>query len=142
MLRRVIRIRKVVSKEIQAYRGITAGSGSAVTEMKLVMISIILKTMMVLPMVIPSCFMDDLFVEMIGPDHRIEEDLAGFIQDIAKSFRGDELELSKIKCVCSASTVTLGKKLEKKWKGLEIFFHVGVKSLIVGLRVGCSEITK
>ena len=53
-LRRVIRIRKVVSKEVQAYRGITAGSGSAVTEMKLVMIRIILKAMAAFPRVTPS----------------------------------------------------------------------------------------
>ena len=45
LLKRVIRIRKMVSIEVQAYRGITAGSGSAVTEMKLVIIRIILKGM-------------------------------------------------------------------------------------------------
>ena len=41
LLKRVIQVRKVVSFIAQPYRGITAGSGSAVTEMKLVMIIII-----------------------------------------------------------------------------------------------------
>ena len=76
-LRRVIRIRKVVSKEVQAHRGITAGSGSAVTEMKLTMIRIILKAMEAHPVVSPSCFVDDLFAEMIGPDDHIIVELGG-----------------------------------------------------------------
>lgn len=36
LLKRVMRVRKVVSFEVHACRGIAAGSGSAVTEMKLV----------------------------------------------------------------------------------------------------------
>ena len=72
-LNRVIRVRKVVSFEVQAYRGITAGSGSAVTEMKFVMINIIFKGMQAFPLVVPSCFVDDLSAEMTGPDKHIEE---------------------------------------------------------------------
>ena len=41
-LKRIIEIRNVVSTEVQAYRGITAGSGTATTEMRLEIIRIIL----------------------------------------------------------------------------------------------------
>ena len=98
-LKRVIKIRMVVSKEVQAHRGITAGSGTATIEMRLVMIRIIVRAKKAHPTVVPSCFVDDLSAEMIGPDHRIEEDLGGFILNVAQSICEDELELSKHKCV-------------------------------------------
>ena len=60
LVKRVVRIRKDVSKKVQAYRGITVGSGSAVIEMKLVRTCIFLKVMAAFPAVIPSCFVDDL----------------------------------------------------------------------------------
>ena len=43
-------------------------------EMKLVMINIILKGMQAFPLVAPSYFVDDLSVEMTGPDKHIEEE--------------------------------------------------------------------
>ena len=61
----------MVSKELQAYRGITAGSGTATTEMRLVLIRIILGAIDAHPTVVPSCFVDDLSVEMTGPDGHI-----------------------------------------------------------------------
>lgn len=70
-LKRVIKVRKVVSKEVQASRGITAGSGTATTEMRLVMIRIILRAMDAHPTGVPSCFLDDLSAEMAGPDEHI-----------------------------------------------------------------------
>ena len=120
LLKRVIRVRKVVSMEVRAVRGITAGSGSAVTEMKLVMINIILKGMQAFPTVIPSCFVDDLSAEMTGPEDHVEAELGGFIMHVACSFCDNELELSTTKCVCCASTPSLGKRLQMKWAGLNI----------------------
>ena len=52
-LTRVIRIQQVVSQEVMSIRGITAGSGSACTEMKLVMIRIVLKAIAAHPSVTP-----------------------------------------------------------------------------------------
>ena len=76
MLARAIRLRKVVAFKVQAYRPITAGSGSAVTDMKLVMTNIIIiKGMRAFPRVVPSCFVDHLSAEMTGPDGHIEEEL-------------------------------------------------------------------
>ena len=85
-LKRVIKIRDVVSKEVQAYRGITAGSGSATTEMRLVMIRMIPKTQKAHPSVVPSCFVDDLSAEMTGPDDHVLTELGGFVWNVAESF--------------------------------------------------------
>ena len=40
-MKRVIRVRKVVSGEVRAFRGMTAGSGFATTEMRLAMINLV-----------------------------------------------------------------------------------------------------
>lgn len=112
-LKRVIKVWKVVSKEAQAFRGITAGSGTVTTEMRLVMIRIILRAINARPTVVPSCFVDDLSAEMTGPDEHILRELAGFIRHVANSFTEAELELPKTNSNCTASTDSLGKKLEQ-----------------------------
>ena len=105
LLKRFIRVRKVVPFEVQAFRGITAGSGSAVTEMKLVMINIILKGMQAFPLVVPSCFVDDLSAEMTGPDKHTEDELGFVLLQVANNFCEYELELSSTKCLLSFSAV-------------------------------------
>ena len=86
MLKRIIKIRNVVSTEVHAYRGITAGSGTATSEMRLVMIRIILRAKKAYPTVVPSCFVDDLSAEMTGPDDYVLRELAGFVKHVARSF--------------------------------------------------------
>ena len=54
----------------------------------------------------------------------------------ANSFFENDLGLSTTKCVCSASTPSLRKKLQKKWKALKTPYSNGVKSLGVGLEGG------
>ena len=88
------------------------------TEMKLVAINIILKGMNAFPLVVYSCFVDDLSAEMTGPECHIKEELGGFILHVANSFCENDLELPTTKCVCSASTPALGNRLEKKWDAL------------------------
>ena len=64
------------------------------TEMKLVMINIILNGMQAVPLVAPSCFVDGLSAEMTRPDNHIEEEPGGFILHMANSFCEKDLELS------------------------------------------------
>lgn len=118
-LKRSIKIRYVVSKTVQAYRGITAGSGTATSEMRLVMIRIIVRAKEAHPAVAPSCFVDDLSAEMTGPDDHVLKEFAGFLKHVAGSFLEAEMELSKTKSVCTASSESLGKKLEALLKDLK-----------------------
>ena len=46
---------------------------------------------------------------MIGPDDHVLSELAGFVRHVARSFVEAEMELSKTKSVCNASTEPLGK---------------------------------
>ena len=131
-----------MSKEVQAYRGITAGSGTATSEMRLLMIRIVQKTQNAHPTVVPSCFVDDLSAEMTGPDDHVLSELAGFVKNVAGSFVEAEMELSKTKSVCTASTESLGRKLEASLEDLSVTFEKTVKSLGVGLGAGVRRNTK
>ena len=107
-----------MSKGVQAYRGIIVGSGAATTEMRLVMIRIILRAKKAHPTVVPSCFVADLSAKMTGPGDYILRELGGFAKHVADSFTEAEMELSKTKSVCTASTEALGKRLEELLKDL------------------------
>ena len=52
-MERVIRIGNVVSKSVWAFRGITAGSGFATTEMRLIMIRVVDRACKLHPLVVP-----------------------------------------------------------------------------------------
>ena len=89
------------------------------------MIRNMLKAMTAHPAVTPSCSVDDLSAEMAGPDKHIDVELGGFIRNVADSFKEDEMELSKDKSVCSASSAALGKMLEAPWRGLSTTLQKG-----------------
>ncbi len=71
-MKRVVRGRKIVSGLIWALRGMTAGSGFATTEMRVVMINLVEKALEAHPSVSPTVFVDDLAAESAGPDKWIE----------------------------------------------------------------------
>ena len=56
-------MRKVVSGLVWAFRGMTAGSGFATTEMRVVMINLVEKAFRAHPAVTPTVFVDDLAAE-------------------------------------------------------------------------------
>ena len=80
------------------------------------MIRIILKAKKAHPSVVPSCFVDDLSVEMTGPDYHVLIQLVGFVRHVARSFVEAEMELSKTKSVYTASTEPIGK-VALRWAG-------------------------
>ena len=89
--------------------------------------------------------MDDLSAEMAGPDDHILRRLrrlGAFIRHVANSFTEAEMELSKTKSVCTASTDTLGKRFEELWKDLCVTFQRTAKPLGVRLGAGVHRNTK
>ena len=76
-LERVVRIGGVVSHTVTAWRGITAGSGFATTEMRIVMIRVIDAATMLYPRVTPTLFVDDLAAEMTGQSSHVVDQLGG-----------------------------------------------------------------
>ena len=93
-LGRVIRIGGVVPHSVWAVRGITAGSGFATSEMRLIMMRAVDTAVRLFPRVNPTLFVDDLAADMTGPSKHVEEQLGGFIEEMAKFINGTEQELS------------------------------------------------
>ena len=88
------------------------------------------------PMVSATLFVDDLAADMMGPLSEIVKNLGGFIQHVADFVYNTGQELSKTKCLCTATTTELGKALTRKWGQLNIKFARKVKALGVGLGAG------
>ena len=63
-LKRVIRVGSVISKVVMAATGITAGSGFATAEMRLVMVRVIDRALTLFPTITPTLFVDDLAAEV------------------------------------------------------------------------------
>ena len=67
-LPRVIRVGEALSDPAWALRGIVARSGTATTEMRLAMITIVDNALTWVPTVVPTLFVDDLSTEAEGSD--------------------------------------------------------------------------
>ena len=79
---------------------------------------------------------------MTGPDDHVLIEPGGFVRHVPNSFTEAEMELSKTKSVCTASTEALGRRLEELLKDLCVTFENTVKSLGVGLGAGVRRNTK
>ena len=75
----VIRIGATVSADVVAIRGITAGSGMATTDLRIVLINIVDAGMIVHPMVVITVYVVDISGEMTGPDAHVVEELGDCI---------------------------------------------------------------
>ena len=138
LLERVIRIGRVVSKSVVAIRGITAGSGFATTEMRIIMIRIVDEACKLYPMIVPTLFVDDLATDVTAPAKFVVKQLGGVIETVAKFIDDTKQELSKTKSLLTATTAKIGDELCSRWKkmGILIKFRRKVKALGVGLGAG------
>ena len=106
---------------VWAIRGMTAGSGFATTEMRVVMINLVERAWKAHPSVTPTLFVDDLAAEAAGPDHGIEKELGGFIIIIVDGFKANQFVLSATNSLVTASTDKLGERMEELWSNVGIF---------------------
>ena len=137
-LRRVIQVGKVVSKVVWAITGITAGSGFATTEMRLVMIRVIDRALTFSPTIKPTLFVDDLAAAVCAPAKHAIELMGGFIEYIADFIAETKQALSTTKSNLTASSKGVGEALIARWnkKGIIIHFQQRVKALGVGMGAG------
>ena len=141
-MKRVIRVATTVSRELQPRCGITAGSGFACAEMKVVMIRKVDQACRLFKSIVPTLFVDDLAAEQTGPHEHIKEDLGGFIEFIADELKKNEMKLNQVKSVFTASTDKLGALMEKRWAKLGLKFHKQSKHLGRAWREGGGETSK
>ena len=128
----------VVSHSVVALRGITAGSGFATAEMRLIMIRAVDAAIKLFPRVNPTLFVDDLAADMTGPTNHVVDQLGGFIEEVALFIKDTNQELSSTKSLCTASHKEVGELLCKRWaaKGISIEYKERVKALGAGLGAG------
>ena len=98
-LTRVIRIGSTVSIEVAAIRGITAGSGMATTELRIVLIRLVDAAMVSYPLVVFTVYVDDISAEMTGPEKHIVKELGDCVLEVGRGLEANRQELLKTKCV-------------------------------------------
>ncbi len=135
-LRRSIRCDGVFSRLLTPLRGITAGSGFATTEMRLVVIHTVDAVVLRYPMVRPSVFVDDISTEMASTKRLIVANLIPATAMICTGLEDDGLEVSADKSFCTASEIDLGRQLQEGLRRWGFRFMQRVKSLGAGLGAG------
>ena len=133
---RRIRIEGKLSDLIRPYRGITAGSGLATTEMRVVMLRIVDRAWRNFPTVTPTLFVDDLAAESSGGPATVAQQLVGFTSQVCNEFAECMPEVSVSKSICSASTPSLRAALQRSLVAFGIRYEAWVKSLGSALGAG------
>ena len=141
-LARVLRIGTVVSRELLAIRGITAGSGLATTELRVLMIHVVDVACTAHPTVTPSLYVDDLSAEATGPAAHVARQIAGFVLQVCDALTANRLQLSDKKSICTASSESVGADIQKRLAKYRIVYHRRVKSLGAGLGACCRRNTQ
>ena len=97
-IKRVMRVGSAASDCVVATRGITAGSGTATTEMRLAMIDSVDQALDGFPAIDPTLYVDDLSAEVAGQDDFIKANLVGFLKSVCVGIKaaGGEVSATKI----------------------------------------------
>ena len=137
-LKRVLRVGSVISKCVWAVTGITAGSGFATSEMRLVMIRAIDRGLKLFPTITPTLFVDDLAAEVAAPVKLAMAQMGGFIEHVAQFITQTGQKLSTTKSNVTSLNKWVGEALVARWKksGITVQFKKRVKALGVGLGAG------
>ena len=109
---RRIRIDGALSAIVVPMRGITAGSGLATTEMRVLMLRIVDGAWRSFPLVVPTLFVDDLSAEASGGPATVLQQLSGFTLQVCDAMTADMLEVSAKKSCCTASSAKIGALLQ------------------------------
>ena len=130
---RVLRKGQTISGSIMASRGITAGSGLATTEMRVVLIDAIDRALEVSPRAWPTVFVDDMSAEAGGPQRFVVGAVVSFSGSLCRRLKEDQMEVSTKKSVCTASHSTRAEAIEQGLVEHGIKRTAYVRSFGVGL---------
>ena len=126
---RRIRIDGALSDIVIPERGLTAGSGTATTELRVLLFRIVDRAWRAFPLVTPTLFVDDLSAEASGGPVTILRELAGFTSQVCRDMTANKLQVSPTKSLCSASSTQLGDGLQRALSEFGVTFQSRVKSL-------------
>ncbi len=136
-LPRVMNIGGVVSRTVMAARGLTAGSGTATTELRLLLIRIVDRVRVANPRVGIKVYVDDVTLEVVSTARRVARLLSDAGLQLCDALDGEiRMKLSPTKSLCSASDPTVGKQVAAAMARFHVHYCARVKALGVGLGAG------
>ena len=133
---RTLRVGLVFSLTLVARRGITAGSGTATTEMRLLMIHVVDAARKEYTFVVPTLYVDDLSAEVTASRKAVHEMLVGFMLMVCRMIEELGMEVSRDKSVCTACDSELGRGIAVALSDFGITYVQRAKSLGAGLGGG------
>ena len=121
-LKRAIGIDGVYSRQIQATRGITAGSGLATTELRLLLLDVIEPTKSRWGGALGlTLYVDDLTISIRGARRHVAQKLAAAVDFVTQIFEEQlRLNVSKTKSVVVASRPSVAREVAKRSKAKSV----------------------
>ena len=139
-LSRSVRVGDAMSDLVVAIRGIVAGSGTATTEMRIVMVDIVDAALTFCPHVVPTLFVDDLALEHSGKDRQeLTTTIANFTKAVMRRISDDSMEVNLVKSLVSASKPSIAAEVVGALGDSKLTISHRVKSLGVGLAAGTAR---
>ena len=135
-LPRSLAVGGVYSNLVEAERGITAGSGLATSELRVLLLRLLDRISAACPDVTFSIYVDDVTAEATGTPRTIAAALTSAGNLLCDGLVELRLTLSTGKCLCTASAASLGHQIVDGMRRHSIRYADRVKSLGVGLGAG------
>ncbi len=136
-LPRALAIEGTYSSLIDPLRGITAGSGMATAELKVLLYRLLAAVAKKYPQLTLSAYVDDVSAEAVGSAKAVSDVIVGAGLELCEGMCKLGLRLSRSgKCNCTATTDAIGNNIADRMKAFGVVFMRRVKSLGVGLGAG------
>jgi hypothetical protein len=135
-LARAVGVAGVYSALLFPTRRITAGSTFATTELRLLLLTVLLEAHKRWPLCRLLTYVDDVTVDMASTRRLILRELVPMLKFIVAGLTALRLELSATKNQCMASPLALGRLLEAEWAELKVFYKDRVRILGAGMGAG------
>ena len=135
-LARVLRVEGAISRIVVPNRGLTAGSGFATTELRVLMTGVVDTACSLNPTVTPTLFVDDLSAEVVASRTHVVTAVVSFMTTVCRRLTSDRMQISETKTVCTASAQAVGREIEEGLSSFGILFVLRTKSLGVGMGAG------
>ncbi len=136
-LPRALSIEGVYSHLIDPCRGITAGSGMATAELKVLLYRLLAAVAAKHPQVKLSVYVDDVSAEAIGPRNAVADTIIAAGLQLCDGMVRLGLRLSKSgKCNCTSTSDEVGRSIAHGMRNYGVVFLHRVRSLGVGLGAG------
>ena len=133
---RRVGVLKAMSRSVRPRRGIGAGGGLAIVELKLVVIPIMDRVIMRYARAVLTIYVDDTTVEVMGSKKIVIEDAIGATAAVCMEFAEARMKVSDTKNYVLASRPTVGRSIEAGLKQWGVRWTSTAKVLGVGVGAG------